>query len=234
MSSWLRSTDTRTVTHLPLGRADYASVYLLQRQLHDLRVAGKIRDTVITVEHDPVFTIGRSGSAANILVPPEVLEKEGITVYEIERGGDITYHGPGQLVVYPIIDLRDQGRDLRRYVRNLEQGVIDLLAEFGIEGMRRSGFPGVWVGARKIASVGVYVKHWVTRHGLAFNVAVNRTHFGMINPCGLPIEVTSLDALTGESYPLEEIARRLLSKMEPLFDWRFVEEDPGPYWKGVE
>jgi len=234
MSSWLKSTDTRIVTHLPIGRADYASVYLLQRQLHDLRAEGKIRDTVITVEHDPVFTIGRSGSVENILVPPEILEQEGITVYEVERGGDITYHGPGQLVVYPIIDLRNQGHDLRRYIRNLEQGVIDLLAGFGIKGTRRSGFPGVWVGARKIASVGVYVKHWVTRHGLALNVAVNREHFGMINPCGLPIEVTSLDELTGETYPLDDIAQQLLSKMGSLFDWQFVEEDPGPYWKGVE
>ncbi len=232
MSSWLKSTDTRIVTHLPIGRADYASVYLLQQRLHSLRVKGKIRDTVITVEHDPVFTIGRSGSAGNILVPAEVLEREGIKVYEVERGGDITYHGPGQLVVYPIIDLRNQGHDLRRYIRNLEQGVIDLLADFGIEGTRRPGFPGVWIGARKIASVGVYVKHWVTRHGLAFNVAVNRDHFGMINPCGLPIEITSLDELIGEIRPLAEVAQRLLSKMEPLFDWRFVEEDPTPYWKG--
>ena len=234
MSSWLKSTDTQIATHLPLGRADYASVYLLQRHLHDLRVAGKIPDTIITVEHEPVFTIGRSGSPQNILVPPEILEREGIKVYEVERGGDITYHGPGQLVVYPIIDLRDQGHDLRRYIRNLEQGVIDLLRDFGIAADRRPGFPGVWVGARKIASVGVYVKHWVTRHGLALNVAVNKTHFGMIYPCGLPIEVTSIDELTGTVYPLPEVEERLLAKLGGLFHWQFVKGDPAAYWKGDE
>ncbi len=235
MSSWLKSRErTRIVTHLPLGRMDYESVYLLQRQLHADRVAGKIRDTVITVEHDPVFTIGRSGSANNILVPPEVLDAAGITVYEVERGGDITYHGPGQLVVYPIIDLRDQGRDLRRYIRNLEQGVIDLLAEFGIEGQRRPGFPGVWIGPRKIASVGVYVKHWVTRHGLAFNVAVNQKHFGMIHPCGLPIEMTALNEIIGNAPALTTVARILLAKMELLFGWEFVDEDPARYWRGIK
>jgi len=234
MNSWLKSTDTQLATHLPLGRADYASVYLLQRRLHELRVAGRIPDTVITVEHDPVFTIGRSGSAKNILVPPETLEQAGITVYEVERGGDITYHGPGQLVVYPIIDLRAHGRDLRRYIRNLEQGVINLLVELGIDATRNPGFPGVWVGTRKIASVGVYVKHWVTRHGLALNVSVNKEHFGMIKPCGLPIEVTSIDELTGRIYPVGDIAQALLSKMKPLFGWEFIEEDPTPYWKGVK
>ncbi len=233
MSSWLKSTDAHIATHLPLGRADYASVYLLQRELHELRVAGKITDTVITVEHEPVFTIGRSGSTENILVPPEILEQEGIKVYEIERGGDITYHGPGQLVVYPIIDLRAHGRDLHRYIRNLEQVVINLLVDFGVDAVRRPGFPGVWVGARKIASIGVYVKHWVTRHGLALNVAVNKEHFGMINPCGLPIEVTSIDELTGKVYPLDDVAKQLLAKTEELFHVKFVEGDPAPYWEGV-
>ena len=234
MTSWLKSRErTRVVTHLPLGRANYAAVYLLQRRLHADRVAGRIRDTVITVEHDPVFTIGRSGSADNILVAPEVVDAAGITVYEVERGGDITYHGPGQLVVYPIIDLRDHGRDLRRYVRNLEQGVIDLLAAYGIEGQRRPGFPGVWVGARKIASVGVYVKHWVTRHGIAINVAVNKRHFGMIHPCGLPIEMTSLNELIGDAPPLAAVEQTLLTKMEPLFGWEFVDEDPAQYWRGI-
>ncbi len=232
MNSWLELAEKKLeAVHLPLGRAEYARTYHLQTRLHELHCQGKIADTVITVEHEPVFTIGRSGSASNVLVPLEVLEHEGISVYEIERGGNITYHGPGQLVVYPIIDLRSQGRDLKRYIRNLEQSVIGFLAKVGIMAERRAGFPGVWVGTRKIASIGVYVKHWITRHGLALNVDINKCHFGMINPCGMNIEVVSLNELTKEKYPLTKVRAGILSEMEQLFGWRFVEGDAQQYWK---
>lgn len=235
MTSWPRSSEgTLAAVHLPLGRADYAATYHLQRRLHALRSQGAIADTVLTVEHNPVFTIGRSGSAKNILAPPEVLESEGILVYQIERGGNITYHGPGQLVVYPIVNLRDQGRDLKRYIRNLEQAVIDFLGDVGVEGRRHPDFPGVWVGPCKIASVGVYVKNWVTRHGLALNIRVNKAHFGMINPCGMEIEVVSLDELSEQAYSLEEVAADLLAKMEPLFGWHLTEGDPERFWEGSE
>jgi len=223
MISWLKSRDNPLkAIHLALGCADYADCYRLQHRLHALRCAGAIPDTILTVEHNPVFTIGRSGSRANILVPAEILTAEGIAVYDIERGGDITYHGPGQLVVYPIIDLREQGRDLKRYIRNLEQALIDCLQEFGVAGDRRPGFPGVWVKKRKIASVGVYVKHWVTLHGLALNVCVNKKHFGLINPCGMEIDVVSLDDLLEKAVGLKEVASRLLAKMETLFGWAFT------------
>ncbi len=223
MISWLKSREKPPeAVHLPLGCADYGDTYHLQHQLHGLRGQGKIPDTILTVVHHPVFTIGRSGSRSNILVSPEVLTEEDISVYEVERGGDITYHGPGQLVVYPIIDLREQGRDLKRYVRNLEQAVIDCLEELGIVGNRRPEFPGVWVDGRKIASVGVYVKHWVTLHGLALNVAVNKAHFGLINPCGMEIEVVSLNDLLQETASLKQVTAVLLSKMEPLFGWQFT------------
>jgi len=223
MTSWLKSREKPLqAVHLALGRAGYAKSYRLQHQLHALRCQGKIPDTILTVVHDPVFTIGRSGSRANILVSPEVLTEEGISVYEVERGGDITYHGPGQLVVYPIIDLREQGRDLKRYIRNLEQAVIDCLEELGIVGTRRPEFPGVWVDGQKIASIGVYVKHWVTLHGLALNVAVNKAHFGLINPCGMEIEAVSLNDLLEEAVSLKQAVAVLLSKMEPLFGWQFT------------
>ena len=223
MTSWLKSREKPLgAVHLALGRADYADCYRLQHRLHALRCEGNIPDTVLTVVHNPVFTIGRSGSRKNILVSQDVLQKEGIAVYDVERGGDITYHGPGQLVVYPIIDLRDQGRDLKRYIRNLEQAVIDLLGDLGIAGGRRPGFPGVWVDGRKIASVGVYVKHWVTLHGLALNVRVNKKHFGLINPCGMEIEVASLDDLQEETVDLDGVASRLIAKMGSLFGWAFT------------
>ena len=232
MTSWLKSREKASeAVHLALGRAGYADSYRLQHQLHALRCQGKIPDIVLTVVHDPVFTIGRSGSRANILVSSEVLAEEGISVYEVERGGGITYHGPGQLVVYPIIDLREQGRDLKRYIRNLEQAVIDCLEELGIAGTRRSEFPGVWVDGRKIASVGVYVKHWVTLHGLAMNVAVNKAHFGLINPCGMEIEVVSLSDLSQETVSLKQVVAVLLSKMEPLFGWEFAEREVKEFLK---
>ena len=232
MTSWLKLRgEPIEAIHLSLGHADYADTYRLQHRLHSLRSQGRIADTVLTVEHDPVFTIGRSGSAKNILVPHVLLEEKGISVYEIERGGDITYHGPGQLVVYPIVDLRDHGRDIKRYISNLEQSVIDFLSEIGITAGRRPGFPGVWVDTQKIASVGVYVRHWVTRHGLALNVSVNKAHFGMINPCGLEIEIVSINELIDREVTLEEGASRLLANMEQLFGWHFVEGNPQRYWK---
>jgi len=180
------------LTHLPLGRTDYRNALDLQRRLHALRAAGEIGDVVLTVEHPPVITLGRSGKPEHLLVSQERLEREGITVVDVERGGDITYHGPGQLVVYPILDLRDHGRDIKAYIEQLEGAAIDTLSSYGISAETRPGYPGVWVGQKKIASIGVYVRSWVTRHGLALNVEVNPEHFAMINPCGLGVDVVSM------------------------------------------
>ena len=198
-----------SVGHVALGRLDYVEALTLQRQCHARRVAGRIGDVVLTVEHSPVFTIGRSGSRCNVLVPQEALDREGITVVEVERGGDITYHGPGQLVVYPILDLRGHGRDIKRYVERLEGAAIDALASYGVEADRRPGFPGVWVGERKVASIGITVRNWVTFHGLALNVDVNRVHFGMINPCGLGVEIVSI-ADFGDPPDLADVEKRFI------------------------
>jgi lipoic acid synthetase len=219
----------RQAIHLPLGRLEYGVTYNLQQRLLELRRLGEIADAVITVEHDPVFTIGRSGSRDEILVDEASLAREGISVHEVERGGRITYHGPGQLVLYPIIDLRDHGRDIRAYVHNLEEAVIGYLGEVGITGTRREGFPGVWVKTRKISSIGVYVRHWITMHGLAINVDVNKSHFRMINPCGLQIQVTSITDLTTDDHPLTEVRTGLLSRLARLFQWRFKEVDPARF-----
>ena len=221
----------KRVIHLPLGRADYAPTYALQQQLQRMRQGGEIGDIVITVEHDPVFTIGRSGSRRNILVSEQERERSRIPVYEIDRGGDITYHGPGQLVCYPIIDLRGYRRDIKWYIASLEQAMIDLCAGFGVKAERRAGYPGVWVKERKIASIGVSVRHWVTMHGLAFNVDVNKEHFAMINPCGLPIEMASLVDLAPAEVTMARVTKALLSRTREIFDWDILTGNAGEYWR---
>ena len=226
MTSWPRSIEgSGEAVHLALGRADYGRTLLLQRQLQALRAQMQIPDTVVTVEHPAVITIGRRGSLGNILATSETLREKGISVFHVERGGDVTYHGPGQLVVYPIVDLRDHGCALRRYVRSLEQAVIGSLLELGVVGERLVGLPGVWVGGRKIASVGVYVKRWVTCHGLSLNVCMNTDHFKLIRPCGMEIKTVSLDELVEQTCLLDEVADLLLGKMAALFGWRWIERD---------
>ncbi len=224
----------KRVIHLALGQTTYARAYALQHELHRMRCQGEIGDILITVEHDPVFTIGRSGSRTNIRVSEQERERAGIPVYEIERGGDITYHGPGQLVCYPIIDLRDYGRDIKRYIASLEQAMIDLCADWEVSADRRAGYPGVWVGERKIASIGVSVRHWVTQHGLAFNVDVSKEHFAMINPCGLPIEMVSLVDLVSAPITMENVTQRLLDHMAVIFGWEIVAENPNKYWRKID
>ena len=219
-----------------LGRMAYEEALDLQRLLHRRRRAGELGDVVLTVEHDPVFTVGRSGSLSSLLVSAERLEGEGIRLIEIERGGDMTYHGPGQLVVYPILDLRDHGKDVKGYVSRLEQTAIETLAHFGIAADRRPGYPGVWVGERKIASIGVYVKGWVTLHGLALNVDVNQDHFAMINPCGLGVETVSMVEVAQPEDPenpvtLAHVQQVFAHRMQEVFGWRFAPSDPA-LWRG--
>ena len=205
--------------HLSLGRADYGWTLDLQRTLHVRRKAGTTPDIVITVEHNPVITLGRSGSRQHLLASPSDLRREGIEVFEVERGGDVTYHGPGQLVVYAIVDLRRQDRDVKQFVKGLEDATIATLADLGIDAERRSGYPGVWVSDRKIASIGIYVSGWVTRHGLALNVAVNPTHFAMIRPCGLPVETVSICDLLGRTVYLDQVRDALLERLAERFGW---------------
>lgn len=175
----------------------------LQNQLKRLRqrLDGEVRDALIFTEHDPVYTVGaRQGAMAHLIADQEFLQREGITVEETNRGGDITYHGPGQMVGYPIISLQNRGRDLHAYLRNLEEVLIRTVSHFGIEAQRREGKTGIWVGTRKIAAIGVAVKQWVTYHGFALNVNPNLTHFGGIIPCGITDgTVTSMAEELGKS-----------------------------------
>lgn len=183
----------------------YADAWALQRELVAARQAARVPDVVLLVEHPPVITIGRAGRSANILVPRTLLAAQGFEVFEVERGGDVTYHGPGQLVGYPIIDLRALEEDVVRYVRSLEGALIGTLGQFGISAGRARGYPGVWTGDAKIAAIGVAVKHRVTMHGFALNVAPNLDHFAVINPCGLAKPVTSMARVLGRTVSLTEV-----------------------------
>jgi lipoate-protein ligase B len=207
----------RTIGHLPLGRRTYGETLDLQRKLHAKRCAGEIGDVILSVEHNPVFTIGRRGSRDSLLVSEDEARAQGIQIFDVERGGDMTYHGPGQLVVYPILDLRGFGKDVHRFVRSLEEALLRVLKELGIEAALRNGYPGVWVGGRKIASIGVYVKHWVSYHGLSLNVSVNPDHFRMIRPCGLPVETVSVNDLCEPTVDFLDLQARLIRELGVLW-----------------
>ena len=177
-----------------LGRRPYGEVLELQRQLCRRRMAGDLGDDVLLlVEHDPVITLGRGTRAASVPIPPAELERRGIPVFEVERGGDVTYHGPGQLVGYPVLDLQHHRPDLHWYLRQLEAAIISGLGALGIAANRHPGQTGVWTGGRKIASIGIHVKQWVTFHGFALNVSTDLTPFDLIVPCGIPgVTMTSV------------------------------------------
>lgn len=183
----------------------YGAAWALQRELVAARQAGRIRDVVLLVEHPPVITVGRAGRSANILLPRALLAAQGFELFEVERGGDVTYHGPGQLVGYPIVDLRALDEDVVRYVRSLEGALIGALQQCGVSAGRVRGYPGVWAGDAKIAAIGVAVKRRVTMHGFALNVAPDLDHFAVINPCGLGKPVTSMARVLGRPVSLAEV-----------------------------
>ncbi len=181
------------------GRMPYDDALKLQRELHQAVVSGRKPGALILLEHHPVITMGVGTSESNLLASKETLAERGIALAKTARGGDVTYHGPGQLVGYPIIRLRDHCGDVHTYLRTLEQTIIDTLACFGLDAVRR-GPAGVWIGEKKICSIGVAVRKWVTYHGFALNVDPDMSHFSLINPCGLRSEqLTSLKELLGNA-----------------------------------
>jgi len=172
-----------------LGTLAYGAALERQRSLAEDRIAGRLTDDLLLlVEHPPVVTLGRGARDSSLPIAPELLRRRGIDVFEIERGGDVTYHGPGQLVGYPIFDLSQHRRDLHWFLRQIEAALILALGRFGIPGERREDYTGVWTGglARKIASIGIHVRQWVTWHGFALNVTTDLTPFSLIVPCGIP------------------------------------------------
>jgi lipoyl(octanoyl) transferase len=200
-----------------LGRTDYGQALELQRQLIAERQQGLIPDQLLLLEHPHVITLGRNGKAANLLASAEVLSRAGIAFYPTDRGGDVTYHGPGQLVGYPIIDLREWQRDVGAYVRAVEQAIIDTLADYGISAGRIPKLTGVWVDDRKIAAIGVHISRWVTSHGFALNVSTDLSYFQYIVPCGLTKPVTSMAAL-GVVASLHEVGQTLAAHFGRVFD----------------
>lgn len=175
-----------------LGRIGYGEACALQQDLAARRKQGVIADQLLIVEHPHVITMGRNGRLENLLASPEALSRAGVAFHHTDRGGDVTYHGPGQIVGYPIVDLRQWKRDVVAYVRGLEQVIIDALAAFGIGAGRISGSTGVWVRDRKIAAIGVHISRWVTSHGFALNVDADLGYFRYIVPCGLTSPLTSM------------------------------------------
>jgi lipoyl(octanoyl) transferase len=206
-----------------LGRISFAAAWDLQKQLEARRKAGEICDQLLLVEHPHVLTLGRNGHAENVLLGRDRLQQLGIEWFEINRGGDITYHGPGQIVGYPIVDLREWKRDVVAYVRGLEETVIRTLARCGVVGCRDPGATGVWVPGKdgqlaKICAIGVHISRWVTTHGLAFNWATDLSYFRYIIPCGLTRPVTSLEAL-GVALPRDTVQQALVEEFARVFEY---------------
>ena len=201
-----------------LGRVPYARGLELQEQLVAERQAGRVPDQLLLLEHDPVFTLGRNARTANVLLPAEALRERGFEVFETGRGGDVTYHGPGQLVGYPILDLAPDRRDVHRYVRDLEQVMIRTCADYGLEASRVQGLTGTWLGDEKIGAIGVRIARWVTSHGFAFNVGTDLSAFDLIVPCGIRGRgVTSLERQLGRPLPLEEVMDRIAANFAAVF-----------------
>jgi len=199
------------------GITPYAEAWDLQKVLVAARQHGMISDGLVLLEHEPVFTIGRSTKSDHLLFPREYLAGAGFGVFEIERGGSITYHGPGQLVGYPILDLRAYNEDIVKYMRSLEESLLRTLLDFGIEGERVRGYAGAWVGAEKIAAVGVAVKRRVTMHGFALNVDPDLNHFALINPCGLGRPVTSMTRMLGRAVTVDEVRPVYIRRFEEVY-----------------
>ncbi|MHB9035298.1 MAG: lipoyl(octanoyl) transferase LipB [Armatimonadota bacterium] len=202
-----------------IERISYADALSMQTELHDRCVAGDIPGVLILLEHDPVITMGvKTSSRGNVLASPELLKAQGVELVETDRGGDVTYHGPGQLVGYPIVRLRELTGDVHSYLRALEQTVIDTLAEFGLEG-NRNGPAGVWVKDRKVCSIGIAVRKWVTYHGFALNVNPNLSHFELINPCGLVSEqITSMAELLGAAPDMRDVREAYARAFSKVFN----------------
>jgi lipoate-protein ligase B len=198
------------------GVLDYRRTWELQKRMLGWRIEGRTRDTIMLVEHDPpVITMGSSGKKSHIKATKADLAEKGIEVIPVERGGDVTLHCPGQLVVYPIIDLKELRQDLHWYMRKLEEAMVFALAGWGIEGRIREGLTGAWVGDRKIGSVGIGAKNWVTCHGLSLNISPEMEIFDLIVPCGLKgVKMTSVKQETGHAVPIQEAGDRLVEGLE--------------------
>ncbi len=214
----------RIVEARRMGRVPYGEALALQDRLVRERRLGVVPDQLLLLEHPHVITLGSSSSEAHVLAPAEELERLGIQRFEVGRGGDVTYHGPGQLVGYPVLDLKPDRTDLHRYLRDLEEVLIRVLSDFGIEGRREEGFTGVWHREGKIAAIGVRVSSgWITSHGFALNVDPDLRYFGIIVPCGIQERpVTSMARVLGSAPALPEVEEAVLEHFGEVFERQIV------------
>ena len=211
----------RELWTVTLGRLPYGDALELQRSIARDRISGAIpQDVLLLVEHPPVVTLGRGSKEKNLVASPEFLQSKGVEVFEVERGGDVTFHGPGQLVGYPIIDLKRHRQDLHWYLRKIEEALINCLADYGIHAERNPAFTGVWTHGRKIASIGVHARDWVTWHGFALNVTTDLSYFDLIIPCGIDgVVMTSIARELGlEDVSAQDVRDRITSKFAEAFD----------------
>jgi lipoyl(octanoyl) transferase len=210
-----------------LGRVPYARGLELQAELVAERQAGRVPDQLLLLEHDPVFTLGRNARQENVLFPAEALRERGFDVFETGRGGDVTYHGPGQVVGYPILELPLERRDVHRYVRDLEEVMIRTCADHGLAARRVDGLTGAWLGDDKVGAIGVRIARWVTSHGFALNVGTDLSPFDLIVPCGIRGRgVTSIERALGRPVPLEAVMDRLTAHFTALFGLEVAPSHP--------
>jgi lipoyl(octanoyl) transferase len=208
-----------------LGLTEYAKAWEFQKEIFQKVKNGLLNSSLILCQHHPVITLGRLAKAGNVLSSSQELKRLGIQVYRVERGGDVTYHGPGQLTAYPIFNLNQLKKDIHWFLRRLEGVVIDFLSDFGLEAARNPGLTGVWVYSgsgcaikKKIASIGIAIKNWVSFHGLTININnKDLENFKIIRPCGMDIEVTSMENILGRYVEIDEIKTCLISKFEHIF-----------------
>jgi lipoyl(octanoyl) transferase len=211
-----------------LGRINYAEALNLQRDLVTLRQRENLPELLLSLEHNHVITFGRAGREVNLLSDQESLKKAGVEVFHIERGGDVTYHGPGQLVGYPIFDLNHWNKDLHLFLRNLEEVIMQTLQEYELKAERIKGLTGVWVKGKKVAAIGVAVKKWITLHGFALNVNTDLSYFRFIHPCGIVDKpVSSMKELLGEEVNLEKVSRIVGQKFSEVFGLIITEKSKG-------
>ncbi len=209
---------------LNLGLEPYSWALDLQHRLVAARREGRIEDVLILLEHPPVITLGRRGDEKNIVASRELLARLGIEVHRVERGGDVTYHGPGQLVGYPILDLRGHRQDVGWYMHSLEEVLIRALSDFGVEAGRREGRIGVWVGDKNIAALGARIEEWITYHGFALNVSPDLSHFALIIPCGYrDMGVISMEEVLGEAPEMSEVRKSVAQRFGQVFSVKIRE-----------
>ncbi len=209
-----------------LGLLEYGKAYEVQLEYFEKRLKDEIPDTILLVEHPPVITLGKSGDISHLLLNEQELAEKGVSFHKSTRGGDITYHGPGQLVGYPIFDLKQHGKKVSETIRKYEESLIRALAYFKIEAGRLKGFPGVWVGDKKVAAIGVAIRKWITFHGFALNVNNDLTPFSYIIPCGLEGKgVTSMKELIGHEIDMDLVKVKVVEKFGEVFGIEFRKED---------